>query len=79
MASAYAALEWLIQNVADIEKITAHCPSKYLNVYAFLKKFGFVDEGLNRAAWRVDNKIYDIHLLGLVKNEFMNILKKGKE
>lgn len=68
--SAKLALAWVIKDVVGLQKIIAYCPEKYKNVYAFLKKFGFEDEGFNRESWRVGGKIYGQYLLGLTKSEF---------
>ena len=70
LESAKLALNWLYENIEGIHKVIAHCPENYHNVYKFLKKFGFKDEGYNRESWKVGGEIYGQYLLGLTKSEF---------
>jgi len=75
LQSARLALSWVVEHISDLQKIIAYCPEKYQNVYAFLKKFGFKDEGFNRESWKVGGKIYGQYLMGLARSEFTKILE----
>ena len=49
------------------QKIIAFIPEIYPNVYHFTRKHGFKDEGLLTKAYRKNNKLHDIHLLGMMR------------
>ncbi len=70
MDSAKQALAWVIKDVMGLQKIIAYCPEYYQNVYAFMKKFGFRNEGFNRESRKVGGNLYGQYLLGLTKSEF---------
>lgn len=62
------------------EKLNAEIPVIYPEVYYHTKKFGFVDEGINRKSIMKNSVLVDQWRLGITKDEvveFMANLKRG--
>ncbi len=56
-------------------KLNAEIPVIYPDVYFFTKKFGFLDEGINRQSICKNGDIIDQWRLGLTKNEAIAFLE----
>jgi len=69
------ALDWIINNVPQCEKVIAKVPSIYENVYLFCLANGFTEEGVNRLSYKKDGKIYDQYMLGITKQEIESFLR----
>lgn len=59
---------WCLANL-KFNKLVAEIPAKYQNVYHFAKGMGFIDEGINRASFQKDGKIWDTYRLGITREE----------
>ncbi len=76
------ALSWLDHYMPDkYQKVIAEIPEIYEQVYHFARNRGFEDEGrLTKAYWKND-KLYDIHILGMsreaISNRYRGLLDNG--
>ena len=63
-------VEWFAEECpSQYFKLNAEIPVIYPDVYHFTKKFGFVDEGVNRASVLKYGKLVDQWRLGLTRDE----------
>lgn len=62
-------LKFFQKELKGYDKIIAEIPVIYPDVYYYAKKFGFVDEGVNRASYKKNNKIIDQYRLGITRSE----------
>lgn len=61
--------------IGQYVKITADIPELYESVYHFALKMGFTDEGLNRLSHLKKGKLWDVHRLGITKDEIIEYIK----
>lgn len=71
----YHFLNFLFDNF-DIEKLNCEVLSTNPSVIKLHKKFGFTEEGIRRKNIIKDNKRIDVHLLGILKNEWYRVSPK---
>lgn len=68
-------IEWFVNDAPEqYVKLNAEIPFIYPEVYHFTKKFGFMDEGINRFSVKKDGNIINQWRLGLTKAEAVNFL-----
>lgn len=65
-------IDWIIDNT-DIEKLTVQIPECFDRVMRFAKRMGFTEEGVFKSAYPKENKMIDIHLLGLTRSEWADL------
>lgn len=66
--SGHAVLDWIKKNSPPhFQKIIALIPEIYPDVYHFTRKFGFKDEGLLLKAYRKNNQLHNISILGIMR------------
>jgi len=70
--SFYSVLEWVLDYI-PLKKLICRIPAKYQNVIGFAKKVGFKEEGINRMSYTKDDRLWDIHNLGLTIDEMRAI------
>lgn len=68
-ATGEAALQWVVENLPEINKIIAVVPVIYPNVKDFTCGFGFQVEGVNRQSYLKNGEIHDQWLLGITRAE----------
>jgi len=68
------ALTWLRDNAGRYKKVVAQIPAVYGNVIAFVKRFGFREEGVNRLSYVKDGVLMDQMLFGMTQNELKGLL-----
>ncbi len=61
-------VKWFAENT-QYYKLNAQIPMIYPDVYHFTKKFGFTDEGIDRASICKDGQFIDQWRLGLTRDE----------
>jgi len=73
-------IEWFVNEAPkQYVKLNAEIPVIHPEVYHFTKKFGFIDEGINRLSIKKNGKIIDQWRLGLTKSEATNFLGGANE
>lgn len=60
-------IKWFIKS--NYRKMICQIPTIYQDVYHFTKKFGFLDEGINRASYKKNGRIHNQLRLGITKDE----------
>jgi RimJ/RimL family protein N-acetyltransferase len=61
---------WYLENaLVDFIKINTVIPECFKSAINFAKRVGFSHEGISRASFKKDNKIYDRHFFGITKKE----------
>jgi len=68
-ASGHAALQWILDNIPDCQKVIAWVPAIYQNVKDFTCSFGFQVEGVNRKSYLKHGELHDQWLLGILRSE----------
>lgn len=63
------ALDWIFSNTGFL-KIITHVPETNPLAYAYAKRSGFKDEGINRKSIRIEGKLIDQFTLGLTWEEY---------
>jgi RimJ/RimL family protein N-acetyltransferase len=53
----------------EIQKLNAYIPTYAQKAYEIAMKAGFKDEGLNRLSYLKNGKLWDRHLVGLIRSE----------
>jgi len=73
-------LEWFLTECPEqYEKLNAEIPVIYPEVYYHTKKFGFVDEGINRQSIMKNGVLVDQWRLGATKGEVSDFMVNVKE
>ena len=62
-----AAIEWFSKS--KFKKMVTQVPVIYQDVYHYAKKFGFLDEGINRASYSKNGRLHNQLRLGITKDE----------
>lgn len=63
-------INWFVEKCSDsFNKLVAEIPIIYPDVYHYTKKFGFIDEGINRESYMKNNIIYGQYRLGITRKE----------
>ena len=69
-------VDWFANDCpAQYQKLNAEIPAVYPEVYHFTKKFGFVDEGINRLSIMKNGELTDQYMLGLTREEARSFLR----
>ena len=65
------AMMWWMNNhlPVRVRKIIAEIPTVHQDVYHYTKKFGFIDEGVNRKSILIDGEVVDQYYLGITREE----------
>jgi RimJ/RimL family protein N-acetyltransferase len=69
VATGEAALQWILDNLPECQKVIAWVPEIYPNVRSFTESQGFQIEGVNRKSYLKNGKLYDQTLLGITRSE----------
>lgn len=78
LASGRKILEWFYRDAPErFQKLTAQVPFLYPNVRDFCLRCGLIIEGVNRASYRKNGKIWDQHYLGITREEIGQIYGLG--
>lgn len=62
-------LEWVFSNTG-FTKVVTSVPVNNIHAYAYAKRAGLIDEGLNRKSIKVNGEIIDQFTLGITSEEF---------
>jgi RimJ/RimL family protein N-acetyltransferase len=63
-------LKWFDQFFpVEIQKLNAYIPTYARKAYEIAMRAGFKDEGLNRKSYLKNGKLWDRHLIGLIRGE----------
>jgi RimJ/RimL family protein N-acetyltransferase len=63
-------LKWFDQFFpVEIQKLNAYIPTYARRAYEIAMKAGFKDEGLNRVSYLKNGKLWDRHLVGMIRSE----------
>jgi RimJ/RimL family protein N-acetyltransferase len=63
-------LKWFDQYFpVEIQKLNTYVPSYAKKAYEVVMRAGFKDEGLNRKSYLKNGKLWDRHLVGLIRGE----------
>ena len=69
--------KWILDECDNTyQKVIAEIPYTYPEVYHFSKKFGFVDEGVNRSSVLKNGKIVDQWRVGITREEISQWLQR---
>ena len=72
-----AMLKWIDKELdSRVNKIIAEIPVIYKDVYHYVKKHGFSDEGLNRQSILKNGKFVDQYRLGITREEIKQCLQQ---
>lgn len=69
-------LEYFVDTEKNWQKLFASIPVMNKDVYHFTKKFGFIDEGINRLSASKNGVLVDQHNLGITKKEAIEWLQQ---
>lgn len=65
-------IPFIYEKMKGIHKINVKIPVCYPDVYKHTKKFGFVDEGIDRKSTLRNGELQDQYILGLTREDFEN-------
>lgn len=66
---------WLLNNIANLQKIVSRIPETQRHVLQFALKAGLKKEGFNRNSYLKNGKIIGQHLVGITREEMITRLK----
>jgi len=64
--------DYIFSTYPHVHKLNAKIATAYKDVYAFTKKFGFKDEGVDRKSFMKEGELLDRHILGLTREDYKN-------
>lgn len=76
--SGYRILEWCLNNL-EFDKIVTSIPKNCKHIYHFVKLFGFVQEGFDRACFEKNGKLIGMYKMGITKDEVRAVMGVSDE
>lgn len=68
---AKAAINYILVNIQRCDKLEAKVPTIYPNVSNYLKRIGFVQEGISRKSFKKNGEMHDMLMFGMTKEEML--------
>ncbi|MCP4340185.1 MAG: hypothetical protein GY799_15160 [Desulfobulbaceae bacterium] len=62
-------IEYFVKKLTEYHKLSVDIPVRNKDTYYFTRKFGFIDEGINRKSFMRDGVLHDQYRLGITRKE----------